>query len=135
MTSFTPYVGDLIVLSGTLRVVLAIMFFIAAHDVTRNGLYVRRVPMAARLVFYAVGVSIAASASASMFRIAGQPWSPVFRELAHCSVSLSFIAVCFLVLAARTVAGQRYSPATGCPIAFTESGPTRDVRKDLVRRA
>lgn len=135
MTSLSPAVADLIILSGTLRVVLLFMAALAVHDVVRNGLYVRRVPWTARAVFYALAVSIAASTAASMFRIAGHPWSPVFRELTHCSVSMSLIAVCFLILAARTVAGQRYSPDTGLRMAHTATGPTRDVRNDSVGRA
>lgn len=126
MTSYTPSVNDLIILSGTLRVVLLFMVALAVHDIVRNGLYVTRVSIWARVTFYALAVSIAASVAASLFRISGYPWSPAYRELSHSAVSLSLIAVCVMVLASRTMAGHCYSPTTGNRMAHTMTGPLRD---------
>lgn len=135
MTFPQPGIGDLIILSGTLRVVVLFMAAIAFHDVVRNGLIVCRVTWGARVVFYIALLSVAASATASLFRIAGQSWAPTYRESAHCAVSLSIIALCVVVIRAKAVAGSRYSCETGLRVAFTESGPSRDVSRDSVVRA
>lgn len=135
MTFSGPTVSDLIVLSGTLRVVVLFMAAIAFHDVVRNGLIVRRVTWGARIVFYIAVLSIAASATAALFRIAGQSWAPAYRESAHCAVSLSLIGLCYVVIRAKTLAGTRFSCDTGFRVAFTETGPTRDVNRDSVIRA
>lgn len=130
MTFLHPTIGDVIILSGVLRVAVLFVAAIAFHDVVRNGLIVRRVAWAARVAFYAVLLSVAASATASLFRIAGQSWAPLYRESAHCAVSVSLIALCLVVIRAKSVAGTRYSCDTGLPVSFTETGPTRDISRD-----
>lgn len=126
------YIQYFIIVSGTMRVAAFFVSVIAVHDVIRNGLHVQRVPWIARLVFYFAVCSLGLSAMASAYRLAGESWAPVFRELAHSTVSLGIIGVSIMVMRAPTCAGERFSGRTGKKQEFTETGPMRDRRLDVV---
>ncbi len=101
MTDFiVDWNSTLIAMSGTARIFALCMGLLAIHDTIRFGLHIRSVPWRARLVMLVWILSLGATASASFFRMSGESWALVYREMAHTSFSLSTAALCYLVLKA-----------------------------------
>lgn len=92
--------ATLIGLSGVARVFALCMGIIAVHDVIRFGLHVKSVSWPARLIMLVWLLSLGATASASFFRMSGESWALVYRELAHTSYSLGTAAICALAIKA-----------------------------------
>lgn len=115
----------LVFVSGTLRVLCLFFVAMAIHDVIRNGLHIRTVPLKARVVLYFSILAFGLSAMASVFRLSGESWAPMFREVTHASVSLGVIFVAGLVLYARSCAGVWMECITGEFQPITATGPGR----------
>ncbi len=128
--TYGDFTAGLVFVSGTLRVVCLFAAAMAIHDVIRNGLHIRKVPWRARAILYFALCGFSASAMASIFRLAGESWAPMFREITHATVSLGVIGVSFLVLYARSCAGEWLNATSGVWEPTTVSGPGRERQKD-----
>lgn len=88
----------LIIVGSMCRVTAFFMGAMALNHAITHGLNADRIPWPVRLVLYFCGVALALSAMASMFRVAGLSWAPVYREMTHIGVSLSVVSVSVLVM-------------------------------------